>query len=155
MGASAYAYADTDTRRLPPPADRRACTMTIRRLLGIAAITAAVVALALNAGLLVAAFDTNPVAPTVASLARGAELWQQTCAVCHGPQGRGDGPAAATLNRQPKDLTRIALPPVFPDGIVAYRIANGGQVMPAWKSVLSRDDIWLLVGYIRSQHRPS
>ena len=60
---------------------------------------------------------------------------------------------SASLRKRPKDLTRIATPPVFPDGVVAYRIANGGDVMPAWKSVLSPEEIWDLVNYIRAQRR--
>jgi mono/diheme cytochrome c family protein len=91
----------------------------------------------------------------VASISRGRDLWQQDCAVCHGADGRGNGPAAAQLRRQPKDLSRIASPPVFPDGILAYRIANGGEVMPAWKSVLSPQQIWDLVDYIRSLRQPA
>jgi len=73
--------------------------------------------------------------------------------VCHGPQGRGDGLATAALPRRPKDLTRIARSPVFPDGVLAYRIANGGEVMPAWKAALSEQEIWDLVNFIRAQHR--
>ncbi len=36
---------------------------------------------------------------------------------------------------------------------LAYRIANGGEVMPAWKGVLSADEIWDLVNFIRAQRR--
>ena len=101
--------------------------------------------------LLVAAIATSPVPRTAASVEHGQVLWKQYCEVCHGADGRGDGPLAASLPRRPKDLTKIALPPIFPDGIVAYRIANGGGVMPAWKSVLNTQDIWDLVNFIRSK----
>jgi mono/diheme cytochrome c family protein len=37
--------------------------------------------------------------------ARGKELFQTNCASCHGPQGRGDGPAAAALNPKPRNFT--------------------------------------------------
>lgn len=39
--------------------------------------------------------------------ASGADLYAQLCASCHGPEGRGDGPVAATLSTPPADLTRI------------------------------------------------
>jgi mono/diheme cytochrome c family protein len=55
--------------------------------------------------------------------------------------------------KRPEDLTSIAPPPYFPDGVVAYRIANGGEVMPAWKGVLRGDDIWDLINFIRSLSR--
>ena len=100
--------------------------------------------------LLAAALTANPIAATPESIARGARLFRDNCAVCHGAGGRGDGPAAANLGKRPKDLARIAPPPIFPDGVVAYRIANGGDVMPAWKAVLSERDIWDLLNFIRS-----
>ena len=38
-------------------------------------------------------------------LARGKMLYSQTCAPCHGPEGRGDGAAGATLRPAPRDFT--------------------------------------------------
>ena len=35
---------------------------------------------------------------------RGSELFRQNCVQCHGELGRGDGPAAATLNPRPRNL---------------------------------------------------
>jgi hypothetical protein len=40
--------------------------------------------------------------------ARGAFLFDQHCAVCHGTSLRGDGPMAEVLVVPPPDLTRIA-----------------------------------------------
>jgi mono/diheme cytochrome c family protein len=58
--------------------------------------------------------------------------------------------AAAALTQRPEDLSRIAPPPVFPDGVVAYRIANGVNAMPAYKSTLSETEIWDVLNFIRS-----
>lgn len=116
-------------------------------------LLAAAIGAAVYRDLLASAFATNPNAGSAQAAARGQQLWEQDCMPCHGHEGRGDGPATASLKKQPKDLTRIAPPPIFPDGVLAYRIANGGEVMPAWKSVLSDSEIWDLVSYIRSQHR--
>jgi len=38
-------------------------------------------------------------------LARGEMLFKQNCNSCHGDAGRGDGPAQATLNPKPRNLT--------------------------------------------------
>ncbi len=38
----------------------------------------------------------------------GAKIFQHQCATCHGADGRGHGPAAATLNRKPANLTLIS-----------------------------------------------
>lgn len=70
--------------------------------------------------------------------------------MCHGAEGRGDGVAAAALPQRPDDLSRIAAPPIFPDGVVAYRILNGVKLMPAFKSTLSGNEIWDLLNFIRS-----
>ena len=126
---------------------------TPRRALLAAALLAVGVATAYYADLLRAAFESNPTSGSPQSAARGRELFLQACQACHGPEGRGDGPATAALAKKPKDLTRIAAPPIFPDGVLAYRIRNGGEVMPAWKGVLSDAQVWDLVSYIRSQGR--
>jgi mono/diheme cytochrome c family protein len=102
------------------------------------------------ADLLRSAFLRNPIARSPESIARGRQLFAQDCAVCHGAEGRGDGAAAAALPQRPKDLSRIAPPPIFPDGVVAYRIINGVRMMPAFKSTLSENEIWDLLNFIRS-----
>jgi mono/diheme cytochrome c family protein len=102
------------------------------------------------ADLLRAAFARNPVPRTAESIARGRLLFQQQCAICHGERGAGDGPVAASLSSKPEDLSKIARPPIFPDGIVVYRIANGKNLMPAFKTTLSEQQLWDLLNFIRS-----
>jgi len=102
------------------------------------------------ADLLRSAFLRNPVPRSAESIARGRQLFAKACAVCHGTEGRGDGVAAAALPQRPEDLSRIAPPPIFPDGVVAYRILNGVKMMPAFKSTLSENEIWDLLNFIRS-----
>src|SRR5262245_31875844 len=46
-------------------------------------------------------------APRIQSLA-GVDSFKAYCAMCHGDQGKGDGPAAAALKKVPADLTGIA-----------------------------------------------
>jgi high-affinity iron transporter len=43
--------------------------------------------------------------PGPEALARGEGLYSDTCASCHGPEGRGDGPAAAGLDPPARDFT--------------------------------------------------
>jgi copper transport protein len=102
------------------------------------------------ADLLRSAFLRNPIPRSAESIARGRQLFAKDCAVCHGPEGRGDGVAAAALPQRPDDLSRIAPSPIFPDGVVAYRIINGVKMMPAFKSTLSENEIWDLLNFIRS-----
>lgn len=39
------------------------------------------------------------------ALARGKELFKQTCAVCHGVEGKGDGPGGVALDPKPRNFT--------------------------------------------------
>lgn len=102
------------------------------------------------ADLLKAAFARNPVPRTAESIARGRLLFEQQCAICHGERGAGDGIIAASLRTRPDDLSKIARPPIFPDGIVVYRIANGKNLMPPFKATLSEMQLWDLLNFIRS-----
>jgi mono/diheme cytochrome c family protein len=38
----------------------------------------------------------------------GSDLYRQYCGACHGSDGKGGGPLAASLKKPPADLTRIA-----------------------------------------------
>jgi mono/diheme cytochrome c family protein len=39
---------------------------------------------------------------------QGPTLYEAYCAACHGPDAKGNGPAASTLKLTPADLTRIS-----------------------------------------------
>lgn len=93
----------------------------------------------------------NPVAATPASIARGQELYQQHCVVCHGVGGRGDGPLARTLNPPPADL-RVHVSQ-HTEGQLWLWITNGvpGSAMPAFRDVVSEEDRWHLVNYLRDR----
>lgn len=59
----------------------------------------------------VSAQDAKPVkttSPHLTTAIGGKALYGQYCAVCHGVDGRGAGPAAVALKQRPTDLTRIS-----------------------------------------------
>ncbi len=74
----------------------------------------------------------------------GRALFQDNCVGCHGTGGRGDGPAAAGLDRRPADLTGISRRNggTFPMARVMSvidgysRAQHGAQVMPEFGEVL-------------------
>ena len=105
--------------------------------------------------LLAAALASNPIPRSTESIAKGKELFERYCVACHGSGGKGDGMAVATLPCRPDDLSTLPPPPIFPDGIIAYRIANGAEGMPAWKNVLAENEIWDLLNFIRSLNTPA
>jgi copper transport protein len=92
----------------------------------------------------------NPVDATDESVAAGKMLFQQNCVVCHGPEGRGDGPQAASLDPSPTDF-RLHLPLHTDPQFFAF-IANGypGSAMPAWRDDFSDEEIWNIVNYLRT-----
>jgi mono/diheme cytochrome c family protein len=93
-----------------------------------------------------AAQNAKPVkttAPHPTTAISGKALYGQYCAVCHGVDGKGAGPAAVALKQRPTDLTQISRQNKgeFPedhflrmmDGQVATA-AHGTADMPIWGS---------------------
>ncbi|MFZ0821579.1 MAG: c-type cytochrome [Candidatus Acidiferrales bacterium] len=77
----------------------------------------------------------------------GEELYEQDCAICHGRDLKGTGPAPAPF-RAPADLTALARKHggIFPDEYVANVVRNGVLIpahgpaeMPIWGTDFARD----------------
>jgi mono/diheme cytochrome c family protein len=87
--------------------------------------------------------------------AKGKETFQNTCAACHGPEGKGDGAAAAALDPKPRNLTDAAYLSTKTDEHLYKVISEGGAsvglspMMAAWGGTLSEQDIWNVIAYIR------
>lgn len=103
--------------------------------------------------------EPGPVPELDAAMAqRGRELYRQSCAVCHGEAGRGDGPAAGGLAVPPADLAAGAIKAGTAPVQLYYRIAAGipgeqGPLMPGFGQ-LPREDIWTLVAYLHDDVLP-
>lgn len=97
-----------------------------------------------------ATFLNNPILPDAESVAIGEFHYQQYCAVCHGEEGRGDGPAGLALSPRPVDFGDGHLN-IHPDGDLYYWIQNGIEEtpMPGFGNQLSSEDTWHLVNYLR------
>ena len=92
--------------------------------------------------------QTNPLGADAA--VGGAKVFKRNCESCHGPQGHGDGPAGASLDPQPKNLA--VLQAAAGDDYLYWRINTGkeGTSMVAWKGVLTDEQIWQAVAFIRT-----
>jgi len=90
----------------------------------------------------------NPFGPEAAE--EGAEIFRTNCETCHGPQGHGDGPAGDSLDPKPKDLAEIQK--IAGDDYLFWRISEGkeGTSMVAWKGILTEEQIWQVISFIRT-----
>jgi mono/diheme cytochrome c family protein len=91
---------------------------------------------------------TNPFGPEAAG--ECAKIFKTNCESCHGPQGHGDGPAGAALDPRPKDLSELQK--VASDDYLFWRISEGkeGTSMVAWKGILTEEQIWQVISFIRT-----
>jgi len=83
---------------------------------------------------------------TNAPSSSGKEMFKSYCAVCHGVDGKGNGPAAPAMKTPPTDLTALAKKSggQYPAAHVAAVIrgqastpSHGSQDMPIWGRLFS------------------
>lgn len=98
-----------------------------------------------------AAARENPIPATEDSIAKGAALFARNCAVCHGEQGEGDGPAAEAMEPKPANLHEDHVQSNS-DGALFWIITHGRPEtpMPPWDNVLSEEERWHLVNFLRT-----
>jgi len=102
-----------------------------------------------------AATEKNPLSSTPDALKKGESLYKSHCVTCHGPKGLGDGPDVDRKDRANKPAN-LALSR-NPEGVVFYKVWNGREQpkMPAFKSQMTRDEVWAVVAYVTSSLRVS
>ncbi len=91
---------------------------------------------------------TNPIPKSPESLARGREMYDLHCIVCHGAQGRGNGPVGQKFVPQPMELN-FDYVQLQPDGQIFYTISHGSLAMPHYREAIATQDRWHLVNFIK------
>ncbi|MBI4588843.1 MAG: CopD family protein [Candidatus Rokubacteria bacterium] len=96
-------------------------------------------------------YRRSPVPYHAASIADGRHLYTTHCATCHGPAGRGDGPAAGGLPRRSVDLTDPHLAH-HTAGDLFWWVTHGipGSGMPGFGGRLSEGERWDVVNFLRT-----
>jgi putative copper resistance protein D len=94
-------------------------------------------------------FYASPTGYTVASVVRGKELFAEHCAVCHGPDGRGEVAPPKGGSRLP-DLTADHIY-AHRDGDVFWWITNGiRDAMPGLAASIDEEGRWNLIDFVHA-----
>ena len=80
----------------------------------------------------------------------GKATYEQRCVLCHGPLGKGDGVGAAALNPKPRNHTDGSYMNTRTDEQLLEVIHNGKGAMPAWKGVLTEQQMRDALAYVRT-----
>jgi mono/diheme cytochrome c family protein len=89
---------------------------------------------------------TNPFKPTPQLLDEGKALYQTYCLVCHGPEGKGDGPIAGKIPPPPSYKSARVL--AFPPGRIFHVVTMGSGKMQSYATQLSANERWKVVTYV-------
>ncbi len=89
----------------------------------------------------------------------GARVFARHCAVCHGPNGRGNGPAAPSMFPRPRDFssarfkyksTAAGEPPTDEDLLRTVRDGLPASAMPYFAGLLSTEELNAVVEQVKS-----
>ena len=120
-------------------------------------IAVAAITLVVSAGAVVVSAQGPWVAPPesknvknpVKGIGNAKKAVETNCVSCHGPGGKGDGPASAALPPpKPANWTSEAVQKQT-DGEIFWKMSNGRGAMPPWKH-LPENERWEIVNYIRT-----
>ena len=97
---------------------------------------------------------SNPITASESVLANGHRIYTANCSTCHGETGIGDGQAGAALDPSPSNIRRLPrMPTMSSDAYLYWTVAEGGLPiqtgMPPFKQVLTSDEIWSVILYLR------
>ncbi|VXB79740.1 Cytochrome c class I [Flavobacterium sp. 9R] len=90
----------------------------------------------------------NPFKGNTKATAEGKRIYEQMCVLCHGIKGKGNGEAGLTLDKKPANFLAFKVKKES-DGVIFWKITNGKPPMASYEELLTEDQRWELVNYIR------
>lgn len=90
----------------------------------------------------------NPVPATPKSVEKGQEIYNTYCFVCHGMEGKGDGPVIKR-GFYPLNLTSPGVIGRTNGYIYAYIRYGGKVMMPSYRESITAEEAWDVVNYVR------
>jgi len=95
----------------------------------------------------------NPFAGNSKATAEGKVIYEQMCVLCHGITGKGNGEAALSMESKPANFLALKNIPNETDGEIFWKITVGKPPMSSYDELLTEDQRWLLVNYIRELNK--
>ena len=88
--------------------------------------------------------------------AQGQQIFQRNCAFCHATDGTGKNWIGQFIQPHPRNFTRVPLAESYTKASLIIAIKNGveGSAMPAWRYVLSDEEIAAVVEYMWRKFNP-
>lgn len=81
---------------------------------------------------------------------KGKAVYEKSCVLCHGPQGRGDGPVGKTINPPAADFTSAASKKKTDAELLAtIETGRPPTAMVGWKGQLSEAEIQDVLAYVK------
>ena len=90
----------------------------------------------------------SPFSDTLLAEQKGHQLYNIYCGACHGPTGYGDGAAGRELGGRPANFHEDSFKNQS-SGAIFWKVTTGKGSMPSFEKILSDEQRWQLVSYIR------
>ncbi len=92
---------------------------------------------------------------------KGKIVYEKYCFYCHGREGRGDGAIGIAVSPHPADFVGDKKKMAKSDEELIKSISEGirrevgseEMAMPRWKDILSEEDMWNALAYVRELSR--
>ena len=90
----------------------------------------------------------SPIANNLLAEEKGKDIYNLYCLSCHGQYGFGDGAAGTSFDHRPANFHSKKVKEQS-NGSLFWKVTNGRFEMPAFEKILSDEQRWQVVSYIR------